>query len=212
MNQLKSFLPRTDRIFYHFVRFLVVNPIFGLYFRGRVTGAELVPREGKLVIVSNHASVFDPPLLASAIPRPISYMAKEELFQQSVLSKLISSLGAYPVNRQGFDRRAIKQAISQLEQGWAIGIFIEGTRTADGRVHDPKLGAALIAAKTQAPLLPVCLCGTEKIILPEKKFPQPAQIKVKIGNLIQPPESVKREELELVTQKCAEVINAMQEN
>lgn len=60
----------------------MVKPIFGTYFRGKVTGKEKVPLEGKLIIVSNHASVFDPPLLSAGIPRPVSYMAKQELFTE----------------------------------------------------------------------------------------------------------------------------------
>lgn len=207
INKLRHPVKETKKTVYHLLKSLVVNPIFYLYFRGEVTGREKVPLQDKLIIVSNHASVFDPPLLSSAIPRPISYMAKEELFQQPTFGKLISSLGAYPVNRQGFDRRAIKEAIAKVEEGWAIGIFIEGTRTVDGKVHDPKLGAALIAAKTQSPLLPVCLLGTEKILQSDKKLPQSVQVKVKIGDLIQPPQSVKKEQLEVCTLKCASAIN-----
>ncbi len=196
---------------YHLVNSLVVKPVFRLYFRGSVIKSETAIPKGKLIVVANHASNFDPPLLSGGFPRPISYMAKEELFNESAFSQLITSLGAYPVNREGFDRRAIKQAIARLDQGWAVGIFLEGTRTVDGRVYNPKLGAALISAKTQAPLLPVCLCGTYKIEQKDKKLPQPVKVKIKIGEIIEPPSSVKKEQLEIVTDKCAEAINALYE-
>jgi 1-acyl-sn-glycerol-3-phosphate acyltransferase len=189
----------------------VVNPVFSLYFRGKVTGREKIPAKGKLIIVSNHASVFDPPLVSAAITRPVSYMAKEELFTKNGLSQLITALGAYPVNREGVDRKAIRQAISRLEEGWATGIFIEGTRTPDGKIYDPKLGAALIASKAQAPLLPVCLCGTEKILESGKKFPRSIDIQIKIGDIIEPPMSGKKEVLEEVTRKCADAINLLHE-
>lgn len=197
---------------YHLARWFVVNPIFSVYFRGKVTGREKIPPQGKLIIVSNHASVFDPPLLSAAITRPVAYMAKEELFHQNGLRQLITALGAYPVNREGVDRKAIRQALSRLEEGWATGIFIEGTRTADGRIHEPKLGAALIAMKAQAPLLPVCLCGTEKILASGKKFPRSIDIQINIGDIIPPPSSGKKEVLEAVTRQCADVINSLMTN
>ncbi|BAQ64062.1 1-acyl-sn-glycerol-3-phosphate acyltransferase [Geminocystis sp. NIES-3709] len=200
---------KTKTTVYHLVRSFVVNPIFSFYFHGKVTGKEKIPPKGKLIIVSNHASVYDPPLLSAAITRPVSYMAKEELFAVNGLKQLITALGAYPVNREGVDRKAIRQAISRLEEGWATGIFIEGTRTVDGKIHDPKLGAALIAAKAQAPILPVCLCGTENIVQSGKKLPRSIDIHIKIGDIIQPPSSGKKEVLEALTRECAEKINSL---
>jgi 1-acyl-sn-glycerol-3-phosphate acyltransferase len=211
-NQPLPKLVKTKTTVYHLVRSLIVNPVFHLYFRGTVTGREKVPLKDKLIIVSNHASVFDPPLVSAAINRPVSYMAKEELFNIQGLKQLITALGAYPVNRQSIDRNAIRQAMSRIEEGWATGIFIEGTRTSDGRIYDPKLGAALIAAKAQAPLLPVCLCGTEKITISGKKIPQFVKIQIKIGDLIPPPSSVKKEELELVTRQCTESLNSLHDD
>jgi len=202
---------KTKTTVYHLVRSFVVNPVFSLYFRGKVTGREKIPPKGKLIIVSNHASVFDPPLVSAAITRPVSYMAKEELFTKNGLKQLITALGAYPVNREGVDRKAIRQAISRLEEGWATGIFIEGTRTADGKIHEPKLGAALIASKAQAPLLPICLYGTEKILESGKKFPRSIDIHIRIGDIIEPPLSGKKEVLEAATRECANAINSLHE-
>jgi len=208
-NQTNSQIVKTKKTVYHLINSFVVKPIFGTYFRGKVTGKEKVPLEGKLIIVSNHASVFDPPLLSAGIPRPVSYMAKQELFTEGFFGNLIKSLGAYPVNREGFDRKAIRQAVSRLEEGWATGIFIEGTRTPDGRIHNPKLGAALIAAKAQAPLLPVALCGTEKIVVKGQKLPKSVKVHLKIGDIIPPPTSGKKENLQTVTAQCASAINQL---
>ena len=207
-----SSIVKTGKTVYHLVNNLIVKPVFNIYFRGEVEGREKVPLEDKLIVVSNHASVFDPPLISAAIPRPVSYMAKKELFDVNGLSGLITSLGAYPVNRAGFDRRAIRQAIGRLDEGWATGIFLQGTRTADGKVDVPKLGAALIAAKAQAPLLPVCLCGTEKILTSDSKLPKYIKIKIKIGDIIAPPSSTKKEQLEKVSQQCAEAINQLHDS
>lgn len=196
-------------ITYRFVKWSIVNPIFYTYFRGKVYGREKVPLNQPLIIVSNHASVFDPPLLSSAIRRPVAFMAKQELFDVSALKQLITALGAYPVNRQGSDRSAIKNALNSVKKGWATGIFIQGTRTKNGKIDDPKLGAAMIAAKAKASLLPLSLWGTEKILTENSSLPKPVPITIRIGDLIEPPSSVKRDELEKITNKCAEAINSL---
>lgn len=211
MNQKQQKIENSSDNFivYKLVKWSTVNPIFYLYFQGRIYGSEKVPLNQGLVIVSNHASVFDPPLLTSAIRRPVAFMAKQELFDVSGLKQIITVLGAYPVNRQSADRSAIKNALNSVNKGWAAGIFIEGTRTEDGKVHDPKLGAAMIAAKAQAHLLPLSLWGTEKILSNGSSLPKPVPITIRIGDLIEPPSSVKREALETVTNKCAEAINSL---
>lgn len=194
---------------YKGVKWTIVSPFFYIYFQGRIYGSEKVPKEGPLIIVSNHASVFDPPLISPAVCRPVAFMAKQELFNVPVLKQVITALGAYPVNRDGGDRSAIKNALNSVNKGWAAGIFIEGTRTEDGKIHNPKLGAALIAAKAKAPLLPLCLYGTEKILENKGGFPKPTPVTIRIGDLIPPPTSVKKEELENITNKCAEAINSL---
>jgi len=179
------------------------------YFRGRIYGAENVPQKGPLLIVSNHASDFDPPLLSNCVGRPVAFMAKEELFRIPVLKQAIELYGAYPVKRGAADRNAIRAALNSLNTGWAVGIFLQGTRTTDARIDDPKLGAALIAAKANVPLLPVSLWGTEKIFRKGSTVPRRVPVTVRIGELIAPPTSTDREELQAVTQKCADEINAM---
>lgn len=201
--------PFASLVLYHLFKWSVVSPTLHTYFRGRIYGADQVPQTGPLVIVSNHASDFDPPLLSNCVRRPVSYMAKEELFQVPVLKQAITLYGAYPVKRGSPDRSAIRAALTSLEQGWAVGVFITGTRTRDGRVTDPKLGAAMIAAKAQVPLLPVSLWGTHAIFRKGSAWPRPVPVTMRVGELIPPPTSSKREELEAVTQKCADVINGL---
>lgn len=199
--------PLNSLILYHLFKWSVVSPIFHAYFRGRVYGVEHVPRTGPVVVVSNHASNFDPPLLSCCVRRPVAFMAKEELFRVPVLKQAIRLYGAYPVKRGEGDRAAMRAAIAALEAGWATGIFLQGTRTADGRITDPKLGAALIAAKVNAPLLPVSLWGTAAIEQPGSIWPQSVPVTVRIGPLIPPPASTARSVLEALTQQCAETIN-----
>ncbi len=201
--------PVASLILYHAFKWSVVSPVLHAYLRGRIYGAEHVPQEGPLVVVSNHASDFDPPILASAVRRPVAYMAKEELFRIPLLKQGIQLYGAYPVKRGAADRSAIRSALDCLSQGWAVGLFIEGTRTVDARISNPKLGAALIAAKGKASLLPVSLWGTEAVFKKGSPVPRPVPVTVRIGQLIDPPASTKREELEAITQKCTEAIHAL---
>lgn len=187
----------------------MVSPTLHLYLRGRVYGAENVPKRGSLVVVSNHASYFDPPLLSCAVGRPVAYMAKEELFKIPLLGKAIKLYGAYPVNRGASDRTAIRSALQSLENGWATGVFLEGSRTPDGKINEPKLGAALIAAKAQAPILPVSLWGTQGVLIKASAIPRPVPITIRIGKVIAPPTSTNRPQLQATTQECAEAITAL---
>ncbi|MDJ0648482.1 MAG: lysophospholipid acyltransferase family protein [Xenococcaceae cyanobacterium MO_188.B19] len=200
--------PVPNLVLYHLLKWSIVHPLFSTYFRGRIYGQEKVPTSGAAIAVSNHASYFDPPILSNSMGRPVAFMAKEELFRVPILKTGIKFYGAYPVKRSISDRSAIRSAIKAVESGWMTGIFLQGTRTKNGRITNPKLGAALIAAKTQVPLIPVSLWGTEKI-LADSSFPRPVPVTIRIGDVIDPPQSTKKEELTAITEKCAEIINTM---
>ncbi|MBG0743469.1 MAG: 1-acyl-sn-glycerol-3-phosphate acyltransferase [Cylindrospermopsis raciborskii KL1] len=201
--------PLISLVLYHAFKWSVVSPMLHAYFGGKIYGVENVPQTGGLVIVSNHASYFDPPIVSNCVCRPVAYMAKEELFKIPVLAQAIKLYGAYPVSRGTADRAAIKYALEYLENGWAVGVFLEGTRTRDGRVHDPKRGAALLAAKAKVPLLPVSLWGSEKIVQPGTPIPRKVPLTIRIGKLIATPSSTSKEELEAVTHQCADAINTL---
>lgn len=201
--------PLISLMLYHLFKWSVVSPVLHTYFRGRIYGAQNVPKRGRLLVVSNHASDFDPPIVSNCVGRPVAFMAKEELFQVPVLKQAIQAYGAYPVKRGSADRSAMKSAIASIEKGWATGIFLDGTRTRDGRIQDPKIGAAWIAAKTQSPILPVCLWGSHEIFQSGSAWPRSVPLTIRIGEIILPPTSSDRAELDAVTQQCAAVINGL---
>jgi 1-acyl-sn-glycerol-3-phosphate acyltransferase len=201
--------PLSSLVLYHAFKWSMVSPFLHGYLQGKVYGTEHIPREGGFIVVSNHGSNFDPLLLSCAVERPVAYMAKEELFKIPILKRAIELYGAYPVKRGTADRTAIRSALNYLENGWGVGVFLSGTRTPDGKIVDPKPGAALIAAKAQVPLLPVCLWGTNNIEEKGKKFPRSVPISVRIGELIPPPATTKREDLDRVTDLCTTTINEL---
>jgi 1-acyl-sn-glycerol-3-phosphate acyltransferase len=194
---------------YHLLKWSIVSPTLHTYFRLHIHGAENVPSSGGAIAVSNHASYFDPPLLSNCLGRPVAFMAKEELFKVPLFSQGIRLYGAYPVKRSTGDRAALRAATIAIESGWIAAVFLQGTRSVDGKITDPKLGAAWIATQNQVPLLPVSLWGTEKIVAKGSFFPKPVPITVRIGEAIAPPASTKKADLVAVTDQCAEVINSL---
>jgi 1-acyl-sn-glycerol-3-phosphate acyltransferase len=194
---------------YHLLKWSIVSPTLHTYFRLHIHGAENVPLSGGAIAVSNHASYFDPPLLSNCIGRPVAFMAKEELFKIPVFNQGIRLYGAYPVKRSTGDRAALRATTAAIESGWIAAVFLQGTRDSDAKITAPKLGAAWIAAQNQVPLLPVSLWGTEKIVAKGSLLPKPVPITVRIGELILPPASTKKADLQAATEQCTAVINAL---
>ncbi|HTD32276.1 MAG TPA: lysophospholipid acyltransferase family protein [Candidatus Elarobacter sp.] len=147
--------------FYAFAK-VVVTAIVRATFRFRVVGAEKVPPSGGLIVAANHISNLDPPLLGIALPRPVSYMAKKELFAMPVLKQLILRLNAFPVDREAGGTAAIRAALRMLKEGRCVGIFPEGGRNVTG-TNEEKAGAAFLAAASGAPVVPAAIVGTRKL-------------------------------------------------
>ena len=153
-----------QKLIYQLVSKLFVLPIYKFVFRGCLIGRENIPQKDSFIVVSNHGSLLDPPLLGHALGRNISFMAKAELFKVPLLGSIIKACGAYPVKRGIADKNTIKTACKKLSNDNCIGIFIDGTRQKNGRVNKPKQGAALLAFKNQKLLLPVAIVNSHRLI------------------------------------------------
>lgn len=161
--------PEEGGALYKFAIFLCYLVFFLLYPK-KVFGRENIPKEGPLVICSNHINWFDPPLIGAAVGmrRQVCFMAKAELFDIPIFNCLITKLGAFPVKREKADLRAIMMALSRLDQDKAVGLFPEGTRSKTGQLQKPYGGPALIILKSGAPVLPVAIKGPYRLFRPIK--------------------------------------------
>lgn len=141
---------------------------FRLLSRWRLEGLASVPPSGPLIVVANHFSFVDPPLLAASIPRPLSFIAKAELWEAAPSRLFAEGMGLLPIRRGEADLGALRSALGVLQAGGAIGFFPEGTR---GREKPKQLkrgqpGVALVARHSGAAILPVGIAGTDVIETP----------------------------------------------
>ena len=196
-----------QKLIYQLVSNLFVLPIYKFVFRGQLIGRENIPQKNSYIMVSNHGSLLDPPLLGHALRRNISFMAKAELFKIPLLGFIIKACGAYPVKRGIVDKNTIKTACKKLSNDNCIGIFIDGTRQKNGRVNKPKQGAALLAFKNQKLLLPVAIVNSHRLIRFKFFIPLFSKIVIKVGEPVQPPQSSSKNDLNSVTIYLQEKIN-----
>lgn len=140
--------------------FLIV--FFGLVKRLKRFGAENIPATGPVLIVSNHLSNWDPPFVGTTSrPRRVYFMAKSELFKFTPLGWLIGKVGAFPVERGGADRDAIRTAREVLRRGEALVMFPEGTRSLSGNLRPFFPGAALMAFEPGVQVIPAAIWGSQ---------------------------------------------------
>ena len=196
-----------QKLIYELVSKLFVFPIYKFVFKGHLIGRDNIPRKDSFIMVSNHGSLLDPPLLGHALGRNISFMAKAELFKIPFLGFIIKACGAYPVKRGIADKNTIKTACKKLSNDNSIGIFIDGTRQKNGRVNKPKQGAALLAFKNQKLLLPVAIVNSHRLIRFKFCIPLFSKIVIKVGKPVHPPQRSSREDLNFVTMQLQDKIN-----
>ncbi len=160
MNMKKTFIFRLSRI--------IGKPVCQIIFPLKVNNLENLPESGKVIVCCNHISLKDPVYLSMHSKRMMRYMAKKELFENKFVSKIITGMGAFPVDRGSGDQASMNYASQVLQEGEILAIFFEGTRSKDGKLGRPRIGAAMLAYENKAPILPVCI--TTKNLKQPKAF------------------------------------------
>jgi 1-acyl-sn-glycerol-3-phosphate acyltransferase len=163
-----------------------------LYVRGPIVeGRENIPKTGGAILVSNHLNNADPCIIPGALSRRVITMAKKEMFKWPVISLLFRFIGAFPVDREGADIGAIREAQNVVHDGILLLMFPEGTRSRDRQLHRGFPGTALVAYRTGAPIIPVAIWGSERLKWPwlfVRPFVGP-EIHLRIGKPFYPPKA-----------------------
>jgi 1-acyl-sn-glycerol-3-phosphate acyltransferase len=167
---------------------VVIGPVLHLLGRPRVTGLENVPATGPAILASNHLSFIDSMYLPLVIPRPVVFPAKAEYFTAKgplarIWAGYLRSTNQLAMNR-GDSRSAqatLEAAAEILRAGDLFGFYPEGTRSPDGRLYRGRAGLGWLALNTGAPVLPVAMLGTRKMLPPGAPLPRPTKIEIRIG-------------------------------
>jgi 1-acyl-sn-glycerol-3-phosphate acyltransferase len=152
-----------------------------LFWQLKAFGVRNIPREGGALLVCNHQSFLDPPLVAAFLPREMHFMARRTLFQNPLLRALIVRCNAFPIERDSADVKGVRTAIERLGAGNLLLVFPEGTRTVDGEVGPMKPGVGLLADRASVPVVPVLIEGAHKVWPKGAAFPRPGTIRIRFG-------------------------------
>ena len=179
----------------HTLAYRIGQPITRAWFRSfhnvQWLHPERMPAHGPVLVVANHQSYYDPPLIGGGIKsRPLDYLARAGLFKNPLFGRFISAFNAFPIKEDTGDRAALNAVIDRLHAGGAVLLFPEGRRTRDGHVMPLKRGMALILRKARCPLLPVAIDGVFDAFPPGQKCPSlfTGPIGVHYGQPIMPDE------------------------
>lgn len=176
---------------YAFLR-TTLGPALRAAVRLQTEGVENLPLSGPVLLASNHLSITDSTFLPLAIPRPVTFMAKAEYFTGRTLlgrltSRFMAASGQVPVQRDN-QRAAVaslETCFQVLKDGGVFCINPEGTRSPDGRLYRGRTGVAWLALKSGAPVIPVAMFGTDRVLPPGRTLPRPARVRVTFGKPIE---------------------------
>lgn len=159
----------------------IARILFATVFDTYTYGLENVPLSGGAILAGNHQSYLDPPMFAAPLSRPVSFMAKSELFENPYFGGLIRNLHAFPIRQGRGDRGAIVETVKRLHEGYIINIYPEGTRSEDGEMAALQPGIALVIRKAEVPVIPAVIHGSYDAWPMHQKLFKPHPIRLAYG-------------------------------
>jgi 1-acyl-sn-glycerol-3-phosphate acyltransferase len=190
---------------YYFGRGLI-RILAAPFFWWQIRGKENLPPEGPVIFACNHLHIADPPVVAASIPRKCVFMAKEELWHNKWNRYWVENFGSFPVKRNTFDREAIRLAEEWLGKGISLIMFPEGGRSKDAKLQPALPGAALLALRTNLPVVPVGITGTQYIRNLKWAFFHHPKITITIGKPLYPPHCDGKPTKEQRNQFCEDIM------
>ncbi|MCU1426387.1 MAG: 1-acyl-sn-glycerol-3-phosphate acyltransferase [Actinomycetia bacterium] len=173
-------------LFYRVVHLIVARGSALLY-RARIVGRERLPKTGGYILAPSHRSMMDIPFAAVVTPRRVRFMGKVQVFKIPVVGALFTALGGFPVQRDGTDRKAVRDSIDILHNGEPLVIYPEGTRQHGSTIAPLQRGAAYLAIRADVPIVPVGMAGTEDILRGHRsKLPHFGRVAMVVGEPIYP--------------------------
>lgn len=183
-----AFTPFRTAIYMATARYFF-GPLFFLQNRLEWSGRENIP-EGSCVFVSNHLSNWDPPLVTRVVDRPVSYLAKKELYSDKFFKGMVLAYGAISIDRDKPEKSTFKAVKEMIAQGWSLGMFIEGTRSkTPGILGQPHVGPAYFAKANDLPIVPIGIVGSNV---------KNGKVVAKIGKPIQPSKDLEKTTWEIM--------------
>ena len=155
-----------------------------IYLPTIVKGKKNIPIKGGFILACNHVSYLDPVIFGISCPRPLNYMARESLFKDRLLGWLLAHVNVFTIKRYSADIGAIKEALRRLKMGGGLLLFPEGTRSSDGQIGEGLEGVGFLARKSNVPVIPAYIKGTQKAMPKGAKFVKPARLTVIFGPVV----------------------------
>jgi 1-acyl-sn-glycerol-3-phosphate acyltransferase len=175
-------------LFYRNAKRFVVGPAVNTVFRPWVKGLDNIPSEGAAILASNHMSFSDSVFIPVVVPRPVRFLAKNDYWKAKGFAGkwnrwFFDITGQIPMDRSGgaASQNSLAAGEEALRRGDLLGIYPEGTRSPDGRLYRGKLGVAHLALRTQVPVIPMALIGTDRVQPINRSIPRVHRVGLIIG-------------------------------
>ncbi len=163
---------------------VVLRLLFALWFRYRARGHDKITHRGGMLLIINHQSFLDPLLVGLPLSRPVSYVARENLFRVPIIGWILRHTYVLPINRDAAGASVLREMITRLKAGFWVGIFPEGTRSADGSLGEIKPGFLAMLRRADVPVCPVGIAGADRALGRNHKLPHFSTVRVVFGEPI----------------------------